>query len=162
MTEIWKDVVGYEGLYEVSNLGRVKSLIKRYKNVEFLSQFLRSKDGYLHVNLCKNNIRKLTAVHRIVANAFLGNSDKVVDHIDGCKTNNCIDNLRYCSSRENVHFYHKSMNRTVGVRYRADRDAWISMIYVNGKSEYLGYFKDKSKAELAFKKRLNDLQVSTF
>lgn len=66
MNEIWKDIIGYEGLYQVSNYGRVKSLIGRYKNVSILKPGL-SKSGYLLVVLCKNKIRKNFLVHQLVA-----------------------------------------------------------------------------------------------
>ena len=105
--EEWRDVVGYEGLYEVSNIGRVKSLIDnhgkpREKN---LKQYLNHK-GYLIVKLYKECDRKTCKVHRLVANAFIPNPSnlKCVNHKDENKTNNCVDNLEWCDNKYNINY----------------------------------------------------------
>ncbi len=95
--EIWKDVVGYEGSYRVSNLGRVLSAKKN----KILSP-TRQKNGYIRIHLCKNGKAKLMLVHRLVAAAFLGKSDELVDHIDGSRDNNTLDNLRYLTQSQNI------------------------------------------------------------
>lgn len=101
--EIWKPVVGYEGLYEVSNIGRVKG-INTYSHKEpiILSQCKR-KDGYLSVRLSKNNISKSKTVHRLVAMAFIPNPDnlEMVNHKDENKANNKVDNLEWCTRAYN-------------------------------------------------------------
>ena len=98
--EIWKDVVGYEGLYQVSNLGRVKSLF-RYKKI--LKQFEDNK-GYLRVTLYKNNKSKSIKVHRLVATAFIPNPNNYdcINHKDENKTNNNVENLEFCSFYYNL------------------------------------------------------------
>lgn len=107
MQEVWKDIKGYEGLYQVSNLGRVKSLPKYYKN-NYLSQEKilkphKRKDGYLIVDLYKNRIRKPFRVHKLVMINFIGESEKLdINHIDGNKENNNINNLEYCTRKENM------------------------------------------------------------
>ncbi len=107
MTEIWKDVVGYEGLYEVSSLGRVKSLPKmagvRWQP-EKQSSIFTDKHGYCKVNLYKNNTHKQCYVHILVATTFLSNVENKpqVNHIDGNKSNNSIENLEWCTAKENV------------------------------------------------------------
>ena len=102
-SEIWRDVVGYEGLYQVSNLGRVKSLRGRsnHKNDIFLK--IQTNKGYKRVSLCKNDVLKHYPLHRIVAEAFVPNIDNKpqVNHIDGDKSNNKASNLEWCTSREN-------------------------------------------------------------
>lgn len=112
MDEIWKDVVGYEGLYRVSNMGRVISLPKlkktptttfytkeRFANASF------SKGGYLRVSLSKNGKAKRVFLHRIVANAFLGVNDKMtINHIDEDKTNNKAENLEYMTLSDNIRY----------------------------------------------------------
>lgn len=112
MEEVWKDVVGYEGLYKVSNLGRIKSLPKRkftpsasFFAVERICIPREYKGGYLRVSLSKNKKQKLVFVHRIVAEAFLGvRSDLTVNHKDENKKNNRVDNLEYMTRAENVRY----------------------------------------------------------
>ena len=112
MQEIWKDIVGYEGLYQISNTGKVKSLSHYARNNinggtrmtkgRVLSQY-KMPNGYLQVQLSKNELRKKYYVHRIVAKAFLSNEDNLsdVNHIDGDKNNNSVGNLEWCSHRDN-------------------------------------------------------------
>lgn len=114
MEEIWKPIPGYEGLYEVSNLGRVKRLGREYVDsrggkraieTKIMSQFeSKTRGGYLYVSLIKDRKKSCMRVHRLVARAFLGEpptEDHQVDHIDGDRTNNRIDNLEYVTRREN-------------------------------------------------------------
>lgn len=100
--EIWKDIPRYEGIYQVSNLGRVKSL-KFGRN-----RILRAsttKKGYHRLNLCLNNQKKAYA-HRLVMLAFSGESDLQVNHINGIKTDNRLENLEYCTPGENARHAH--------------------------------------------------------
>lgn len=97
-SEIWKDIVGYEGLYQVSSYGKIKSILKNkliYQEV--------GNVGYKVVALYKNNKRKKVTVHRIVAKAFIPNLKNLpqVNHIDGNKLNNCVENLEWCDNRYN-------------------------------------------------------------
>lgn len=106
-TEIWKDIEGYEGLYQVSNLGRVKSLPKqhgrRYWNNEFILKQNKSNNGYVCVILQKNKIKYRKSIHRLVASAFIPNFENKpqINHKDGNKLNNCIDNLEWVTASEN-------------------------------------------------------------
>ena len=113
MIEIWKDVIGYEGLYQVSNLGRVKSLAKIAKNKygEFMLKDRIMKthiklDGYRSVTFVKNGKVKLHSVHRLVAKAFVPNPNNYheVNHIDEDKTNSRFDNLEWCNRLYNVNY----------------------------------------------------------
>ena len=100
--EIWKDVKNYEGLYEVSNLGRVKSLnYNRTRKEKILKSGYVC--GYCKVVLWKNGKRKYILVHRLVAEHFIPNiEDKpCIDHIDGNPMNNRVENLRWCTYKEN-------------------------------------------------------------
>lgn len=115
MEEIWKDVVGYEGLYQVSNLGRVKSLFriitqnngqgviyKRSVKERILKQFLNHM-GYYVVMLAKDGVNKTLRVSRLVGMAFLPNPENKpeIDHIDGNPQNNNVNNLQWCTHKEN-------------------------------------------------------------
>ena len=105
--EYWRPVVGYEGLYEVSNWGRVKSLDTYRKGINGSVRFCKErilkqgkdKFGYLYVDLYKNNIKKKYKVHRLVAEAFLDNPDNLpcVNHKDENKQNNIVSNLEWCN-----------------------------------------------------------------
>lgn len=98
--EEWRPVVGYEGVYEVSNYGRV-ARIQFYRGRGGLLTPIVS-NGYLRVGLYSNNVKTLTLVHRIVARAFIGEpTAPQINHIDGNKQNNRVDNLEYCTGREN-------------------------------------------------------------
>lgn len=98
--EIWKPICGFEGLYEVSNLGRVKSL--KYGKEKILKQ-IKDKFGYLHVILCKNGTKKTSKVHRLVGNAFIPNPNNlpIINHKDEKKENNIVENLEWCTVKYN-------------------------------------------------------------
>lgn len=117
MEEVWKDIEGYEGLYQVSNLGRVKSLQRllnttRYSNrtcKERVLKPLKSKQSkYYSVSLYKGSKQKVVHIHRLVAMNFIPNPKKSeeVNHIDGDVSNNKVDNLEWCTRSENqLHAY---------------------------------------------------------
>lgn len=115
--EVWKDIAGYEGLYQVSNWGRVKSL-KRfvrlrkendlrgyYKDEKIISQN-EHQGGYLKVDLFKNNIRESKKVHRLVAQAFIPNTNNYpcINHKDEDRKNNNADNLEWCTYKYNNNY----------------------------------------------------------
>lgn len=102
--EVWKDVAGYEGLYQVSNLGRVRRFYKNGKEHQLKPQ--PCGFGYRFVILCKNGIRKQLLLHRLVAMAFIPNPGKLpeVNHKDEIKTNNCVDNLEWCARKYNINY----------------------------------------------------------
>ncbi len=113
--ELWKPVVGFEGIYEVSNLGNVRSLDrivtyrdgrKVYYKGKILSQKINIKWGYKEVVLYKHRQGKTYRVNRLVALAFLPNPDNLpeVNHIDEDKTNNKVDNLEWCSRKYNCNY----------------------------------------------------------
>lgn len=107
MDEEWRDVVDYEGLYMVSNLGRVKSLERRgsrgYKIKERILTGTIDKYGYIIVNLSKNNKNKQFKVHRLVAIAFIPNLENkpFIDHINTIRDDNRVENLRWATYEEN-------------------------------------------------------------
>ena len=100
--ENWKAIAGYEGLYEVSDLGRVKSLWNGKEKI--LKPQKNSRGGYLHVDLYKDGKKKTLKVHRLAAEAFIQNPSNLetVTHKDEVKTNNTVDNLEWMSREDNV------------------------------------------------------------
>lgn len=96
--EIWKDIQGYDGLYQVSNIGRVKSLNYSRTGKEKILKPCKA-NGYLQVYLYKEGKSKMYKIHRLVAMAFIPNPDNLpcVNHIDEDKSNNCEDNLEWCT-----------------------------------------------------------------
>ena len=98
--EIWKDIAGYEGLYQVSNLGRVKSF---HRNKEKIMNPRTNGDGYKNIQLCNAGVKKVFSVHRLVAEAFIPNPENkpCVDHIDTNSLNNNVENLRWVTIKEN-------------------------------------------------------------
>jgi len=111
--EIWKDIEGYEGLYQASNLGRIRSLDRYIPHSLGGSAFIRSKilSGYSknckyeRLTLYSNTNSKTYLVHRIIANTFVSNPENkpYVNHIDGDKLNNKASNLEWCTAKENTH-----------------------------------------------------------
>lgn len=104
MQEIWKDIVGYEGLYQISNFGNVKSLNYNHTHTSKLLVPKRHHSGYVMVTLCKNNIHKNKFIHILVANAFIENIENkpCVNHIDGDKHNNHVSNLEWVTHKQNT------------------------------------------------------------
>lgn len=118
MEEIWKDIIGFENLYQVSNLGRVKSLNrfrigKSNKPVKVNERILKQRInnwGYLQVILCKENKLYCKYIHRLVCETFHPNPHELpqVNHINGIKTDNYVDNLEWCTLKENVQHSNKT------------------------------------------------------
>lgn len=106
MEEIWKDIDEFEGLYQVSNLGNVKSLNYNHTGKERNLKARNNGWGYLFVKLYKNGNRKLFTIHRLVAKAFIPNPEnkREVNHKDENKTNNRVDNLEWMTSKENINY----------------------------------------------------------
>ena len=158
MQEIFKDVPNYEGHYQVSNLGRVKSL--KYGKERILKQFLTcsKRNQYLAVDINKKTIK----VHQLVAITFLGHTPCglkiVVDHIDNDNYNNRLDNLQLVTTRENSSKDRKcGTSKYIGVSWCNTYDRWVSRIKVNGKLKFLGYFTNELEASKAYQKELKSI-----
>ena len=105
-SEVWKPVVGYEGLYEVSNIGRVRSINYHKSGKAKVMSPSFNTWGYLIVDLRKNNKRHSYAVHRLVAFAFIPNPDNFpeINHKNEIKTDNNVENLEWCTRKYNINY----------------------------------------------------------
>lgn len=97
--EIWSDIVGYENMYQISNYGRLKS----FKPKEKILSLSPNKNGYIEKQLYKKGKYKSKKIHRLVAEAFIPNPNNLpeVNHKDGDKTNNCVNNLEWVTTKQN-------------------------------------------------------------
>jgi hypothetical protein len=166
--EIWKDIPNYEGIYQVSNLGRVKSLQRLVKgkinlriNKEKILKPTVDFHGYCVVGLYNLNCKRIK-VHQLVAIAFLNHKlcghKLVVNHIDGNKINNNLKNLEIVTQRENANLKRfKSTSQYVGVNLHKNSSKWVSKIWLNGTRKHLGYFINEYDAHLAYEKALHNL-----
>lgn len=120
MKEIWNDIKGYEGLYQVSNFGNIKSLYgwnagsKKYFKRNLIMKPKISNTGYYNIVLHKNKLSKTYNVHRLVAETFIPNIEnkETVNHKDGNKLNNCINNLEWATRSENqLHAYNIGLQK---------------------------------------------------
>jgi hypothetical protein len=167
MDEKWKSIRGYEELYEISDLGRVRSLAKKWKcgkgktnskNETILKLYGKE---YLYVYLYKKGKRICKKVHHLVFDNFSCNKRNsrilVVDHINNIKTDNRIDNLQLLTQRENVakgKLQYKKSSIYTGASWAKKSQKWQSHIKINGKSNHLGLFDNEYDAHLAYQKAL--------
>ena len=166
--EIWKDVPQYEGRYQVSNLGRVRSLDRILTYSDGRVARLRGKlmktqlnCGYVKVGLSIDGVLKSKRVHQLVAMAFLGHvkcgQKLVVDHIDNNPLNNNLNNLQVITQRENLSKDKKGSSKYVGVSWYKATKRWLSRIRgVDGKQISLGYFENEIDAHNAYQNYLKN------
>lgn len=130
MEEIWKDIEGYEGLYQIGSCGNIRSLNYRGTKTIHLLKQTKSKDGYPIINLNKNGNKKSLQVHRLVGQAFIPNPDNLpcINHKDENPLNNCVDNLEWCTYQYN-NTYGERINR---VRQKSMRYAKPVAAYKDG------------------------------
>lgn len=118
--EHWKDIDGYDGLYQVSDLGRVRSL--KFGKTR-IRRAIKDKDGYLFVDLWKYGKQKTVKVHRLVAQAFIPNDDDTktqINHRNEVKSDNRVENLEYCTPQYNIN-YNKLQYRRRHPNYKRDK-----------------------------------------
>lgn len=160
--ELWKDILNYEGHYQISSYGRVKSL-KWNKEKILVGGY--DQDGYHKVNLSLENKTTCFSVQRLVAQAFLGldilDTSIKVDHINGNDvTNNKLDNLQLLTNRGNISKQNiVSSSKYVGVSWNKKNKKWITHIYLYDKNKYLGLFNTEEQAHQAYLKALDDYNV---
>ena len=156
MKEIWKDVVGYEGRYKVSDKGRVKSIKRKYRKNDLILTQMNHSDGYKYVNLYKNGVAEsVRSVHVLVIEAFKRplKEGEQTNHLDRDKTNNCIDNLEIVNARENL----SHRNGTAkGYYFNKTAQKWHAQIRINGEHEYLGLYETEEEAHKAYLNALEE------
>ena len=166
--EVWKDIPGYEGLYQASNLGKVKSLPRSIFNgkgyyiskEKLLNLYL--VEGYYRSYLTRELKAKSFSVHQLVAMAFLGHTpcgyQLVVDHINDNMLDNRVENLQIVSHRFNTYKTQgKYTSEYKGVNWDKQSKKWRAKIQINGKSEHLGVFDCEFSAHLAYQNKLKEL-----
>ena len=156
---IWKDIPGYEGLYQINNYGIVKSL---YYGKEKILKMSIANTGYYNVSLRNNKKQKTEMVHKLVAICFLNHQPNgyalVIDHINDNKLDNRVKNLQIVTNRFNSHKTQgKYSSMYKGVSWSKWANKWVSTIRINGNKKYLGYFDNEFDAHLAYESELNKI-----
>lgn len=120
MEEIWKDIEGYEGLYQVSNMGNVRSLRFRKTNKTNILKLSNDSRGYQRICLFKDDKRKCYLVHRLVAQAFISNESNYaeVNHKDENPSNNRVENLEWCDAKYNVNYGTRTVRAKQKIIYK--------------------------------------------
>jgi hypothetical protein len=171
--ELWRDIPGYEGYYQASNLGRIKSTPRhiRFVNKKGDTSYRLSSERilkpslagkYLKVTLAKYGKNKTIYIHHLVYSAFKGQIEKglVIDHIDENRLNNCIENLQSITIRENVSKGWAKFKPTSSfpgvIKFKGK---WRASIRHKGKRYHLGYFNTEPEAVAAYKNKLSSLTI---
>ena len=155
MEEIWKDIKGYEGLYQISNWGRVKSLgNNKTRKEKILKPCILKKGNYLRIGLRKNGKRKMYLVHRLVAEAFIQNPNNLpfINHKDENPSNNCVSNLEYCDVLYNNNY--GTRNKRISENHKG---VLFSEEHKNNLSKALTNRSDKSKPVFQIDKNTNEV-----
>ncbi|EGB03361.1 hypothetical protein AURANDRAFT_34120 [Aureococcus anophagefferens] len=153
--EQWKTIEEYPN-YKISSFGNIKTKTQN-RSMCF------DKDGYLQVNLSKSGVRKTVRVHRLVALAFIENTDNkpFVDHIDRDRTNNNISNLRWATKSENQANQTKYSNNTSGfkgVSIDKRNGKYKAAITIQSKKKFLGYFKTAEETSAVYEEKAKELR----
>ena len=157
--EEFRDVKNYEGLYQVSNLGRVKSL--KYGKERILKPNSNGH-GYLQVDFRKDGKRKVRTVHQLVAEAFLDHTPcgmkLIVNHKNFIRHDNRAENLELDTNRNNTNQKHlNSSSEYTGVSWYESRKKWTAQIHINGNKKFLGRFTCELEASKAYQKALREI-----
>jgi hypothetical protein len=157
MKEVWKEINGFDGQYQVSNLGSVISL--KYGKKKYLKAGVNNS-GYYVVVLHKKGIRKSYNVHQLVAMAFLeytpySKSKLVVDHINNIKLNNTLSNLQITTIRHNSSKdKNNKSSKYTGVSWAKTKNKWVAQINIKGKVCHLGCYNNELEASKAYQNKL--------
>lgn len=165
MKEIWKDIANYEGIYQVSNLGNIRSVDrvvffkdgrKRFYKGKIRPLTFNKKRGYFYVSFKLKGCTKTFSIHSLVFKAFNEcDSNLVIDHIDNDRKNNKLCNLQQITQRHNLTKDKKTPNYCFISKY----NKYMAYMWVNGKNNHIGYFnteEEVKEAILKFKIKLNE------
>ena len=150
MEETWKDVDGTNGMYRVSSLGNIYSIFTK----KILKKNVNNR-GYERVTINKKQV----SVHRIVSNHFLEKKQnkEIVNHINGIKTDNRVENLEWVTSRENtIHYLSDKPIKEIKLKKCIRYEKWI---FINGKSRRIGRFKTREEANEAYCKIIESMNI---
>jgi len=165
--EYWIPVKGYEGLYEISNIGNVRSMLRTVISSKGILMTFKARNlktllhptGYLVTQLSINGDSKAQYIHKLMAKSFLNhnpNGNKiVVDHINNIKTDNRIENLQIITQRENVSKDKKGSSKYTGVSFHKGSGVFRARINLGNKAIFLGNFNNEYEAHLAYQKELS-------
>ena len=187
INEIWKDVLGFEGRYMVSNLGNVKSIVTNHgkpQDKEIVKRIRSDTCNYYYVQFSCKGKATHRAVHRLVAECFVDNPENkpIVNHLDGNKHNNAADNLEWCTQSENLKHAvsiglisvedcrDRMIGKTFGKKasqYKyvysdKSRDCWKVSIKTNGKTVYQKRHKTELEAAIDANEALDRLGLSNY
>lgn len=176
--ETWRDIPNYEGYYQVSDLGRVRSLDRQVTYSNGREQFYRGRviegsvhKGYKETYLSKDNIGKTYKFSQLVAMAFLEHKPNgmglVVDHINGDKSDDRVENLQIVTHRANSSTCFRSNKESfsseyTGVHWGRSNSRWVAEIHFKGNDVKLGYFTDELEASIAYQKALHRIEIGSF
>lgn len=157
--EVWKDVIGYENIYQISNLGKLKNKITNK-----VRKLTINGSGYLLINLTKDFKETTFRFHRLLAIHFIPNPNNYdcVNHINGIKIDNRLENLEWCSHRENMS--HSALNRKKtskypGVSWSKMMNKWYAQIRINNKTIPIGYSSTEEEAYNNYKQFLKTQNI---
>ena len=160
--EEYRDVKGFEGLYQISDLGNVKSF---KRNKERILKGSTDIKGYIQITLGKDGKAYNRTMHQLVAIAFLGHEPNgfkglVVDHIDNNPLNNRLDNLQLITHRENITKERRGVSKYTGVTWSKQQKKWRAGITINGNRKVLGFFAKELEAAAAYQVALKNYEFN--
>lgn len=164
--EEWKDIPGYEGIYQASTFGNIKSF---KHNKDKLRKLNPNSRGYLQLDLNIKGKRKSFKVHKLIAMTFLnqvpdGTMKEVINHIDGNQLNNNINNLEVVSQQYNANdgmLRNRTSSGITGISWKEDRKKWHSYFPYNGKRVNVGHFNTIEEAILARENYIINLNLQS-
>lgn len=175
--EEWRDVPNYEGYYQVSSLGRVRSLDRLVTFTDGRERFYKGgvikgyvDKGYRQTGLRMHGIGRTYKFSQLVAMAFLGHKPsgmvRVIDHINGNKSDDRVENLRIVTQRENMTTCYQPIlpttSKYIGVSWSMGGSKWVAQIKYEGVNVHLGYFTDEIEASSAYQEALSKIEGGLF